>query len=197
MIAYAVALALNFGIAAQPAAQAAAGTTPTEVPADIEVPAGFKPFLEGHAVGTQNYICAPTAAGLKWLFIGPQATVFDENGRQFLTHFQSINFQGDAIQATWQHSRDTSAVWARKRTGSTDPYYVAPDAIEWLLLEVTGATPGPTDGDKLVPTMLIQRVNTAGGKEPSFPCTAAIVNQRELVPYEADYIFFRRQGGHR
>ena len=76
--------------------------------------------------------------------------------------------------------------------------YVSPDAIEWLLLEVTGAAAGPTDGDRLLAASFIQRVNTAGGKEPALACTAAILNQRQLVPYEADYIlgskFYLRAG---
>ena len=33
--------------------------TPPPVPANIQVPAGNKAFLVGHAVGTQNYICLP------------------------------------------------------------------------------------------------------------------------------------------
>ena len=42
---------------------------PPAVPLDIEVEAGFEPFFLAHAIGTQNYICAPSAAGPKWLFI--------------------------------------------------------------------------------------------------------------------------------
>ena len=51
--------------------------------------------------------------------------------------------RNNAIQATWQDSGDTSAVWAKRRDGSMDAAYVAPDAIEWLLLDVTGATGRP------------------------------------------------------
>ena len=168
---------------------------PPAVPAGLEAPAGYKPFLVGHAIGTQNYICAPaaTASGVDWLFVGPQATLFNADVEQILTHFQSRNpFQGDAIQATWQSSRDSSAVWAKKHTGSLDANYVAPGAIEWLLLEVTGTQFGPTGGDKLANTAYIQRVNTVGGVKPSATeCTASTVNTRRLVSYEADYYFYR------
>jgi hypothetical protein len=34
--------------------------TPPAVPANIQVPAGSKAFLAGHAVGTQDYICLPS-----------------------------------------------------------------------------------------------------------------------------------------
>jgi hypothetical protein len=165
------------------------------VPGNLEVGTEYQLFFKGHAVGTQNYICAPapTASGVDWLFIGPQATLFDENLEQVTTHFQSRNpDKANAIQATWQHSRDSSAVWATRRDGSTDPQYVAPTAIEWLILDVSGADLGPTAGGRLASTSVIQRVNTVGGmKPPSGECTPATINTRKLVPYQADYYFYR------
>jgi hypothetical protein len=187
----AFAATLTFGL--NGATYAAGGLTPPAVPTDIEVPSGHKLILVGHAVGTQNYICAPaTSAGVEWFFLGPQATVFDAAGRQIATHFLSKNpFRGDALQATWQHSGDTSAVWATKLRGSTDPAYVAPDAIEWLRLEMTGAQVGPLGGDKLATTKIIQRVHTVGGlKPPAAECTASTINTRKFVSYEADYYFY-------
>jgi hypothetical protein len=166
------------------------------VPTNLEVSSDYKLFLKVHAVGTQNYICAPSATnmtGLDWLFIGPQATLFNDSLQQYGTHFQSRNPQkNNAIQATWQHSGDTSAVWATRRDGSMDPLYVAPGAIEWLLLDVTGQELGPTAGNKLTPSLLIQRVNTVGGVKPaSSECTPATLNTRRLVSYEADYYFYK------
>jgi hypothetical protein len=35
---------------------------PPSVPSNLQVPPGHKAFLEGHAVGTQNYICLPAGA---------------------------------------------------------------------------------------------------------------------------------------
>ena len=181
------------------ALQAQNQITPPAVPVEIEVPAGFKPFFAGHAIGTQNFICAPspTASGLDWVFIGPQATIFNREAEQTLTHFHSKNPFEDgaaqaAIQATWQHSRDTSAVWAVKWKGSVDLTYVAPGAIEWLLLDVTGEQLGPAGGDKLTKAAYIHRVNTIGGvKPPSSECTPATLNHRRLVYYEADYFFYQ------
>jgi Protein of unknown function (DUF3455) len=165
------------------------------VPTNLEVSLDYKLFLKVHAVGTQNYICAPaaTATGVDWLFIGPQATLFNDSLLQIGTHYQSRNpLQNEAIQATWQHSGDTSAVWAKRRDGSIDANYVAPDAIEWLLLDVTGQQVGPTAGNKLTPSLLIQRVNTVGGiKPPSTECTPATLNTRKLVSYQADYYFYK------
>jgi len=174
---------------------AAAQIVAPSVPAGLEVLGPYKPYLKAHAIGTQNYICAPAAtpSGVDWLFIGPQATLYDDDIEQSLTHFQSKNAErGDAIQATWQHSKDSSAVWATRHSGSTDPLFVAPGAIEWLLLDVSGTQFGPTGGSKLARTAFIQRVNTIGGVKPaSAECTAATLNTRRLVSYEADYYFYR------
>lgn len=190
-----VCLVLTIGGVAAATPHAAESIVAPAVPAGLDVSAPYKPYLRAHAFGTQNYICAPaaTVSGFDWLFIGPQATLFDADLQQSLMHFQSGNAsQGDAIQATWQSSRDSSAVWATRHSGSTDPLYVAPDAIEWLLLDVKGMQLGPTGGDKLARTAFIQRVNTVGGvKPPSSQCTAATLNTRRLVSYEADYYFYR------
>ena len=173
---------------------AAGRIVPPAVPAGLEVDAGLKPFFVTHAVGTQNYICAPanTTAGVDWVFIGPQATGFGAALEQVVTHFQSKNpQQSDALHATWQHSRDSSAVWATRVNGSLDPNYVAPGAIEWLKLQVTGQVLGPTGGDKLFTAKFIHRVNTVGGvKPPLADCAPATFNTRRLVYYEADYYFY-------
>jgi hypothetical protein len=53
---------------------------PPVVPTNIHVPAGNKAFLEGDAIGTQDYICLPSG----WTFFGPQATLFNEYDEQML-----------------------------------------------------------------------------------------------------------------
>ena len=180
--------------AAGGALQAAERIPRPDVPTNIAVGTEFKLFARGHAVGTQNFICAPTAggSGVEWRFIGPQATLF-ENGVQTATHFHSMNpSRNNEIQATWQHSGDTSAVWATRFDGSLDSAYVAPGAIEWLLLDVSGQVAGPTGGTKLSKARWIQRINTIGGAKPSAGlCTAATLNTRVFVPYEADYYFYQ------
>jgi len=75
------------------------------------------------------------------MLFGPQATLFNEHGQQVITHFLSPNpDEAGTARATWQHSRDTSAVWARAIASSSDPAFVAPGAIPWLLLELVEAT---------------------------------------------------------
>jgi hypothetical protein len=169
--------------------------TPPPVPTTIQVPAGNKAFLKGFAVGTQNYICLPSGAGFAWTFFGPQATLFDDDDKQVITHFLSPNpVENGTPRATWQHSKDTSAVWARATpaTTSSDPAFVAAGAIPWLRLEVVGDQDGPTDGHKLTATTFIHRVNTSGGVAPSTGCTLSTdVGKKALVPYTADYFFYK------
>jgi Protein of unknown function (DUF3455) len=166
---------------------------PPSIPTDLQVPEGHKAFLEGHAVGTQNYICLPASTGVAWTFVGPQATLFNDYERQIITHFLSPNpDESDLARATWQHSRDTSTVWAMAVASSSDPSFVASGAIPWLLLQIVGAEPGPADGQRLTRTIFIQRLHTSGGIAPSIGCTElAEVGQRAFVPYTADYIFYR------
>ena len=66
--------------------------SPPAVPEIISVGAGDKLFFWGHAVGTQNYICTLTPAGtIEWFFTGPQATIYDADLEQTMTHSLSRN----------------------------------------------------------------------------------------------------------
>jgi uncharacterized protein DUF3455 len=100
--------------------------------------------------------------------------------------------KGGTPRATWQHSQDTSTVWATMTASSSDPSVVAPGAIPWLLLQAVGAQDGPTGGHKLTATTFIQRLNTSGGVAPSTGCTLSTdVGMKALVPYTADYFFYK------
>lgn len=176
------------------ATSVALAVIPPAVPANLQVE-NAKAFLIAHASGTQNYICLPSATGVAWTLFGPQATLFDEDQQQIITHFLSANpGENGTLRPTWQHSRDTSAVWGLPIASSSDPAFVAPDAIPWLLVEAFVVGDGPTGGTRLVITRYIQRVNTAGGLAPSDGCaTPGDLKKRALVPYEADYVFYREK----
>jgi len=194
LTACATALAVAFTVSLPPPAHAAARVTPPPVPANIQVPAGNKAFLKGHAVGTQDYICLPSGSGFAWTFFGPQATLFN-NDKQVITHFLSPNpIENGTVRAAWQHSQDTSIVWAQVKPGnsSSDSNFVAPGTIPWLLLQVVGAQDQPTGGHKLKATTFVQRLNTSGGVAPSTGCTLSTdVGKKALVPYKADYFFYQ------
>jgi Protein of unknown function (DUF3455) len=186
------------------------GVTPPAVPDNLKVEEGNVPFLVGHATGTQNYVCAPTASGFGYVLFTPEATLSNEAGRQIITHFFSPNpFQDNTnprviapgvIQATWQDSSDTSSVWAfvEKDHSSTDSRFVAQKSIAWLLLTVANGEDGPDGNGTLSGTTFIHRVNTLGGVAPATGCaSSADVGRTAFVPYTADYFFYRQFGAAR
>jgi hypothetical protein len=181
---------------AAPCAVMAGQVTPPAVPAELTVPAGSEVFMIGHAVGTQNYVCLPAGDDAKWVLFGPQATVFDDDGEQILTHFLSPNpaEPGTPARATWLHSKRSSAVWAVKVAESDDARFVQPGAIKWFLLQSVGAQLGTRSDDPLAKTTVIHRVNTTGGVAPASECAVTgDVGKTRLVPYTADYVFYRHK----
>ena len=174
----------------------AKGPKAPPVPSSIEVPAGNAPFLIRHAVGTQNYVCLPSSSspsGFAWTLFTPQAIVLNNGDKQVMTHFFSPNpGESGTVRPTWQHSLDSSTVWAKPFPPSWDPAYVEPGAVAWLLLEVKGSQEGPNGGDTLTDATFIQRVNTSGGLAPATGCSSLQeVGTAKYIPYAADYVFFR------
>lgn len=161
----------------------------TSIPSDIAVPSDAVLFLVGHGFGTQNYVCLPSGTGVAYSLFTPEATLFNDGSHQLITHFFSPNpEEKGTIRATWEHSRDSSMVWA----AATGQVSVRDDSILWLRLEVKGAAAGPTGGRTLTPTKFIQRINTVGGLAPATGCSsAADVGTKAFVPYAADYLFYK------
>jgi hypothetical protein len=156
---------------------AKAGPPSPDVPPEIQVPAGNKVFLVGHAVGVQIYSCN----GVAWGFVAPRANLYNDHGKLIITHFAG---------PTWQ-ATDGSRVVGQL---VPPPVTVDPTAIPWLLLSARTFA-GP-DGDRLVPTTYVQRINTRGGlAPPASTCTAATAGAVAEVPYTADYYFWKRTGG--
>jgi hypothetical protein len=182
-----LALALALPVAAS--AQNGSRIDVPQVPSSIAVPDGNVAFLQTRAYGTQQYICLPTG----WKQFAPQATLYPQNApMQIATHFLSPNPDEQGTpRPTWQDAHDGSAVWGKVfGLPLTDPNYVAPGAVPWLLLEAAGTAVGPIGGEVLAKTTFIHRVNTQGGVAPAGACTVGAV---ALAPYSTDYFFYRAE----
>jgi hypothetical protein len=207
-----IAAIVVLGFSCATIAQAQYITTPA-APAIITPSSDHTAFAIGRATGTQGYVCLPTGVGAStasWTVKGarPEATLFQSvlgHDFQIITHFLSPNTNPNAAapkplpfgNATWQSSLDSSKVWAQATASippGSDPA-TCPNAgsIACLLLESIGSEQGPTGGNLLSKTTFIQRLNTNGGSAPTDGCaTGSDVGNQRLVPYTADYVFFRK-----
>jgi Protein of unknown function (DUF3455) len=195
-----------FGMATWASAQKLA---PPATPAIITPPPGNSAFLVGHAVGTQGYVCLPASTGASWTVNGsrPEATLFaGDRGHeaQIVNHYLSPDTNPNEFapkplpfgSATWQSSSDSSKVWAQPLNAipaGSDASCPNPGAIGCLLLQSIGSENGLAGGTIMARTTFIQRLNTQGGAAPATGCSVATdVGKQTLVPYSADYYFFRR-----
>ena len=147
------------------------------LPDAVKVPTGHKVVLETVGVGEITYECrakAGQAGAYEWVFVGPKADLNSRGGSKLGTYF--------GPPATWA-ANDGSAV-----TGTQ--VSVAPAAAGSIPLQLVKANPATGMG-AMSGTTYIQRVATQGGVAPSMPCDGMGVGRKEVVKYQADYIFWK------
>lgn len=147
------------------------------LPAAVQAPTGHSVAMETVGAGEITYECREKAAMAgqhEWVFVGPLATLQDRGGRSIGRYF--------GPPATWA-LQDGSSL-----TGTQ--LAVAPAAAGNIPLQLVKANPAMGSG-ALVGVTHIQRVHTRGGVAPALPCGAAEKGQRQVVPYQADYIFWK------
>lgn len=123
------------------------------------------------ATGVQIYECQAVASKAPdWVFIAPEAELFDSAGRPVGTHGAGPH---------WTASNGSRIVGAvRSRADAPQA-----GAIPWLLLAAqSNAATGMFAG-----VTYVQRVDTHGGVAPQGGCTTASLGQRVRVPYRAAY----------
>lgn len=160
-----------------PMAAMAPGFSQAALPADVQVPAGHRVVLETVGRGEITYECrekAGMAGQHEWVFVGPMATLTERGGKPLGRYF--------GPPATWAHA-DGSAL-----TGTQ--LAVAPAGNGNIPLQLVKANPA-TGAGMLQGISHIQRVATQGGVAPARACNGAAAGQREVVRYQADYIFWK------
>lgn len=149
----------------------------SSLPASIQVPAGNKVAVETVGVGEITYECRDKtgAPGMtEWVFVGPNAVLNDRSGKQVGKYY--------GPPATWE-SMDGSKLTAVQLA-------VAPSSPGNLPLQLVKANPAMGSG-MMTGVTHIQRVALKGGVAPASMCSPANKGSREIVKYQADYIFWK------
>jgi hypothetical protein len=147
------------------------------LPATVQVPTGNKVAMETVGVGDITYECRAKAAAageFEWVFVGPDARLLDRSGKQVGKYY--------GPPATWE-AMDGSKLTAVQLA-------VAPHMAGSIPLQLVKGNPAMGTG-AMQGVTYIQRVDTRGGVAPASPCTAAGVGSKQVVKYQADYIFYK------
>ena len=147
------------------------------LPMAVQVPAGQRVAMETVGVGQITYECRAKkdmAGQFEWVFAGPDARLLDRGGRQVGRYY--------GPPATWE-SLDGSKLTATQLA-------VAPGGSGNIPLQLVRANPAMGAG-AMQGVTYIQRVATQGGVAPAATCGAANVGSRQIVNYQADYIFWK------
>ena len=140
----------------------------------VEVPETLKPTTTESlkrviaAKGVQIYECREG----RWLFVAPEADLFDSRGRMIGKHYAG---------PTWEATGDGSKVVGKLKSRADAP---EAGSIPWLLLSTKSVGGHGYFSD----VTSIQRVSTHGGVAPAGDC--AKTGQQARVDYSADYYFF-------
>ena len=146
------------------------------LPDAVKVPAGHRVAMETVGVGEISYECrAKTGGGgFEWAFVGPKADLNSRAGMKLGSYF--------GPPATWA-ANDGSAI-----TGTQ--VAVAPAGGGNIPLQLVKANPAMGSG-AMSGVAYVQRVATRGGVAPASSCDAGAQGRKEIVKYQADYIFWK------
>jgi hypothetical protein len=124
--------------------------------------------------GVQVYACEAVDNKIDWAFKAPEASLFDETGRQIGKHYSG---------PSWE-SFDGSLV-----TGEVIAKMPAPDpsAIPWLLLRAKSHS----GSGQFAHVTYVQRAQTKGGTAPTSGCDSAHLGAEARMRYSATYTFYR------
>jgi hypothetical protein len=152
------------------------------IPASIDLPAnlpnGNTRVATFYAIGVQKYkaqlIAGSDPAAYQWVFVAPQADLYDATNAKVGTH---------SVGPTWQLSVMDS-IYGQQYSPPKTAASEDPSSIDWLLLKSkTGTIPTGI----FTNVAYIQRIATKGGKAPTTPPTNA--NETVEVKYKAVYRF--------
>src|SRR5688572_2758095 len=145
------------------------------IPATISLPAKSKRVVTYYATGVQKYRAQvkpnTTPVAYEWVFVAPQADLFDITNRSIGTH---------SAGPSWRITGSIDSIYGQHFTPARTAPSPDPSSIDWLLLmPKLGTIPTGIFAD----VAFIQRIATTGGRAPS---TAPVSeSDRVEVPYTA------------
>src|SRR5882724_8940255 len=148
------------------------------VPPALAVPDGNKLAFHLDAIGVQIYGCQELPTGFAWVFVAPEAQLFNGGGRVVGKHYAG---------PTWE-AKDGSKVMGAKVAS----FVSSPSSIPWLLLAATSHE----GSGRMSEVTFIQRLDTAGGIAPTGGCDADHLGSVARVDYAATYFFYEARKEH-
>ena len=150
------------------------------LPDAVKVPSGHRVAWETVGVGEITYECrakAGAADAFEWVFVGPKADLRSRQGQVVGGYW--------GPPATWAAQDGSSLTGAQLAVASAGS-----GNIPLQLVKANPAKLADGKGD-LQGVSYIQRVATRGGVAPAASCTGPMAGSRQVVTYQADYIFWK------
>jgi hypothetical protein len=125
--------------------------------------------------GTQIYSCQRTSAGYGWVLKGPDAHMYDADGKAVARHY---------FGPRWE-ANDGSTIKGTVMEANASPqadHHNAP----WLILRTVVEQGRGIFGH----VNMVTRIDTQGGAAPTATCEDSKTDQTIAVPYTAKYTFF-------
>lgn len=147
------------------------------LPDAVKVPSGNTVMLETVGIGDITYECRAKKEAtdqFEWVFVGPNAKLNDRAGTQIGTYY--------GPPATWE-AKDGSKVTANQLA-------VSPGGNGNIPLQLVKANPASGAG-AMQGVSFIQRLATKGGVAPTKECAQSNLGDKQVVQYQADYIFWK------
>jgi len=139
------------------------------VPESLKPPANEALKRVFTAKGVQIYECRDE----KWVFVAPEADLFDPHGKYVGRHYAGPH---------WEASGDGSRIVGTVRSRAEAP---VAGAVPWLLLSTRSVAGKGYFSD----VTSVQRIWTAGGAAPAGTCAGDGAQAR--IPYTAAYYFYK------
>ena len=145
------------------------------LPEPVRVPAGQKVMMSTTGVGEITYECREKkdmAGAHEWAFVGPVATLYSGDKKAVGKYYAG---------PTWE-ANDGSKVTGKQVA-------VSPSSAGNIPMQLVKAEPAMGAG-AMQGVTYIQRLNTKGGVAPAMACDAPAKGKKQVVAYEADYVFY-------